>query len=452
MKCCRSFGMGKYPEAGETLPRDVVILLSLQLGFFKSSKRPSIIGGPLLLQIWKFSSRSFLSRSAKEFGKLTTEMIGQVSCHHVSEMWLKPHGPFCKALHLNHLPTSPTQEILVSILHYRYTQLFALASFQNSSDSRINMVVPVEPVSLTIGVVALASLFSTCIECFDYFKAGQALEEDFELLLVKLDVEKTRLLIWGNAVGVLKPEGEGRVAELDNSQKAELIERCLGSIKSLLSDTDKFRNLYGLRSSTGSDKNARSHSILSVNSMSVFKTSYRRFCARFAGSQSRSSLVMRTRWAIHDKNKFEGLLHHLKDLIDGLNEVVLVKRETQDQIMHDDIVSILDISKLRLIQSACEGTYTALSRVASTVIEASEYGTIDRRNIEEWLGDAKNMSEDDQDAAGGGRRNESLSNPAQLSSQGRFPALLSSAFLTPVQCHSLTKSQTSTTLAACTSS
>jgi hypothetical protein len=314
------------------------------------------------------------------------------------------------------------------------------------------MVVPVEPVSLTIGVVALASLFSTCIECFDYFKAGQALEEDFELLLVKLDVEKTRLLIWDNAVGVLKPQGKGRVAKLNNSQKAELIERCLASIKSLLSDTDKFQNLYGLRSSTGSDKDARSHSILSVNSMSDFKTSYRRFCARFAGSQSRSSLVVRTRWAIHDKTKFEVLVHHLKDLIDGLNEVVLVKRETQDQIMYDDIVSILDTSKLQRIQSAREGTYTALSRVASTVIEASEYGTIDRRNIEEWLGDAKNMSDDDQHAAGGGRRNESLSNPAQFSSQGRFPALLSPAFLTPVQCHSLTKSQTSTTAAAYTSS
>jgi hypothetical protein len=88
------------------------------------------------------------------------------------------------------------------------------------------MVVPVEPVSLIIGVVALASLFSTCIECFDYFKAGQVLEEDFELLLVKLNVEKTRLLIWGNAVCVLKPEGEGRVADLSNSQKTELIGRC----------------------------------------------------------------------------------------------------------------------------------------------------------------------------------------------------------------------------------
>ena len=195
------------------------------------------------------------------------------------------------------------------------------------------MVVPVEPVSLTIGVVALASLFSTCIECFDYFRAVQVLEEDFELLLVKVDVEKTRLLIWGNAVSVLKPEGEGRVPELNNSQKTVLIGRCLERIKSLLSHTDKFQNLYGLQSSADAEKDSRNHHILSINSMSVFWTSYRRFWARFAGDQSRSTLAMRTRWAIHDKAKFEGLIYHLKDLIDGLNQVVLVKRETQDQII-----------------------------------------------------------------------------------------------------------------------
>lgn len=290
------------------------------------------------------------------------------------------------------------------------------------------MVVPVEPVSLTIGVVALASLFSTCIECFDYFKAGQTLEEDFELLLVKLDVEKTRLLIWGNAVGVLKPDGEGRVPELSNAQKTELIGRCLESIKSLLSDTDKFQKLYGLRSSADAEKHSRNQSILSINSMSVFRTSYRRFWARFAGNQSRSTLAMRTRWAIHDKTKFEGLVHHLKDFIDGLNQVVLVKRETQDQIMHDDIVSILDISKLRLIQSACEGSYTTLSKAASTVIAASEFGTIDRRNIEEWLGDAKGMSEDDHtDVAASPIEHGTLSQGAQSSTQGRSPIFSTSS-------------------------
>ncbi|MCJ1354936.1 MAG: hypothetical protein MMC33_004926 [Icmadophila ericetorum] len=260
------------------------------------------------------------------------------------------------------------------------------------------MVVPVEPVSLTIGVVALASLFSTCIECFDYFRAVQALEEDFELLLVKVDVEKTRLLIWGNAVSVLKPEGEGRVPELNNSQKTVLIGRCLERIKSLLSHTDKFQNLYGLQSSADAEKDSRNHHILSINSMSVFWTSYRRFWARFAGDQSRSTLAMRTRWAIHDK----------------------ANCPCQERDAGSDyIVSILDISKLRLIQSACEGSYTTLSKAASIVIAASEFGTIDRRNIEEWLGDATGMNEDaDGDAAAGPERHETLSRGAESLTQG----------------------------------
>jgi hypothetical protein len=41
-------------------------------------------------------------------------------------------------------------------------------------------------------------------KCFGYFKAVQSLTEDLNILLVKLDIEKTRLLIWGNAVGILK--------------------------------------------------------------------------------------------------------------------------------------------------------------------------------------------------------------------------------------------------------
>jgi hypothetical protein len=257
-------------------------------------------------------------------------------------------------------------------------------------------MVPVEPVSLTIGIVALASLFSTCVECFEYFSSAKDLEEDFEILLVKLDLEKTRLLIWGNAVGVLKAEGEGRIIELNDGQRVELIGRCLESMKSLLSDTDKLQRVYGLKSAAQSNANmGRSSNIVSKNSMNLFKASYRRFWARFAGDQARSTLASRTKWAIHDKARFEGLITHLKDLIDGLNQVLPVKREIQDQVIKDDIVSILDLSKLRLVQSACEGSYTAGSDVASAVIEASEFGTVDRRNIEEWLGDGNALADEE---------------------------------------------------------
>ena len=74
----------------------------------------------------------------------------------------------------------------------------------------INLDMAAEVAGLTVGAVVLASLFSTCIECFDYLKSTQDFRRDYRLLLVKLDLEKTRLLIWGNAVGILEAFDEGR--------------------------------------------------------------------------------------------------------------------------------------------------------------------------------------------------------------------------------------------------
>jgi hypothetical protein len=132
-------------------------------------------------------------------------------------------------------------------------------------------MVPVEPISLTIGV---AALFSTCIECFEYLKAAQVFEDDLKILLVKLDLEKTRLLIWGNAVGVLKDATEERAPGLGDSVKVESISKCLKCIKSLLSDADKLQKEYGVQAAQIAEgKRSKNVDFVSSNSMSVFKTS-----------------------------------------------------------------------------------------------------------------------------------------------------------------------------------
>ena len=64
-------------------------------------------------------------------------------------------------------------------------------------------MIPVEPVSLTIGAVALASLFSLSIQCFDLIEIGQRTSIDYEISVVKLSIEKRRLMVWGEAVGWL---------------------------------------------------------------------------------------------------------------------------------------------------------------------------------------------------------------------------------------------------------
>lgn len=53
-------------------------------------------------------------------------------------------------------------------------------------------MVPVEPISLSVGI---ATLFTACIECFEYFKAAKGFEQHFEVLLVKLEWQQERLLV-----------------------------------------------------------------------------------------------------------------------------------------------------------------------------------------------------------------------------------------------------------------
>jgi hypothetical protein len=66
-----------------------------------------------------------------------------------------------------------------------------------------------EVIGLTMGALSLVSLFSRCVECFGYFSASKNFEKDQNTLLVRLDFERNKLLIWGNSVDVLRETGDG---------------------------------------------------------------------------------------------------------------------------------------------------------------------------------------------------------------------------------------------------
>ena len=243
-------------------------------------------------------------------------------------------------------------------------------------------------IGVTASAITMASLFSTCIECFDYFKAAQAFKKDSEILLTKLDIEKTRLLIWGSNVGILQARGSQRVCSLDNVDRSTVIEECLESVKSLLTDSFDLQAKYGLQTATEAETRVHENKrLVSSNSMSTFKASYNRFWVHSNGVQGRPNFLSRTKWAIRDKSKFETLICSLRDLVNGLNEVMPVNASLQDRFVLEDIASIDDLRSLQLVETACKDDYPDWSEKASAVIEASETGTIDRRNVEEWLHD-----------------------------------------------------------------
>ena len=267
-------------------------------------------------------------------------------------------------------------------------------------------MVPVEPVSLSIGI---AALFKSCIECFEYFKAAPTLRKDFDLLLLKLDLEKERLLVWGETVGIGTQDCKEELVFNGDNKRQELAQRCLNAIKTLLDDAESLRSLYGVQLITTPTR--------TVCPPSISSNAFKRFRVRSARSSNEVGVLKKTRWAIHHAASFEKLVGHLRDLIDGLMRDAPGTPGSHEQKVQDDIASMADdIASLRLLSEACEDIYPNWSNTAKSAIDASEMGTIDGGleidRIERYQAD------NDSTSAGTHRRTSSFGPDKSMSKTG----------------------------------
>ena len=102
-----------------------------------------------------------------------------------------------------------------------------------------------EFVGLIVGVVALAGLFNSCIECCEIIRAEKSYLRDFELLTVKLNVEQTILLQWCRRVGLTSLVPSERDVRLNDATIQPALTSCLNCILALLTDTEALRRRYG---------------------------------------------------------------------------------------------------------------------------------------------------------------------------------------------------------------
>lgn len=237
-------------------------------------------------------------------------------------------------------------------------------------------MVPVEPISLSI---AVATLFTTCIECFEYFKAAEGLEQDFEILLVKLEYQQERLLVWGDLAGICDENRRsvGPIPEREHKHQ-ERTKRCLNSIQHLLKDTETLKIKYGLRAYAPTGD--------TVPRSGISSNALKRFRLRLGRRSQGPGVLDKTRWAIHDGTRFQELVHDIRELIDGLMTEVPVSPELQEQRVQDDIASMVDdVESLHLFQEACKDDYPKWWTAASAAIDASEVATLDNRLADERL-------------------------------------------------------------------
>lgn len=154
-----------------------------------------------------------------------------------------------------------------------------------------------EATGLVIGAIALASLFSTCIELFDYFEVGKTYVDGHRLSCTKLGLLRERLHIWGRALNVTEPGKEDPALRQQWPTKKDIVGKSLLRLRDILYESE------GL---------LEKHEVKIVSREGSKSTRLSNWSLR---------LRRRTVWAIHDKPKFDRLIEDISFLMDNMEKV-----------------------------------------------------------------------------------------------------------------------------------
>ena len=101
--------------------------------------------------------------------------------------------------------------------------------------------------------ITLAALFKSCIDAFDLIQASRHQEFDYKKLKLRLDIEKCRLYVWGESMGLTDVDEAGGNRVIDTFRFPELIQGILEVLLQLFHDSEKIKDRYGCRPATSED-------------------------------------------------------------------------------------------------------------------------------------------------------------------------------------------------------
>lgn len=156
-----------------------------------------------------------------------------------------------------------------------------------------------EPLGLAIGVVGLAGLFSTCIDCFSLVQHGRYLGRDRLILETKYTNQRLRLLTWGRACGFMDGGDSDDPAWSDNVHSA--VSDTLVHIAALFQNHKTLSKRYGLSNAEPSARKSVASSVLSALVPRLRATNLVDLAPPVRSTAKRPTIPTAARWAIHDK-------------------------------------------------------------------------------------------------------------------------------------------------------
>ncbi|KAF8245700.1 hypothetical protein K440DRAFT_645709 [Wilcoxina mikolae CBS 423.85] len=195
---------------------------------------------------------------------------------------------------------------------------YAVASFYNvwNVALRIELAeqMAIDSIGLTIGLV---SFFAASLDVLDRVSTAKTYDKDFQLFANKVETERFRLLLWGQAVGLARSQPEGNSV---SSQQHELLQdlRIRQKVCELLmSVIQLFEDSEAMKGKRGRIRFLARRQVPPVIAAASNNSRGR------AEIQIRSTFtMMKMRWALSGKKKSEELLQNLIYFVDKLHKLV----------------------------------------------------------------------------------------------------------------------------------
>ena len=221
-------------------------------------------------------------------------------------------------------------------------------------------------------VIGVVTAWETAVQVFEIVDSGKKYGMDYEVLRVKLEVERIRLMVWGDAVGLSEVE-RGRPSpdpRLNREEVRTVVLRLLGCIQHVFEHSERLQDRYGLRPVQptivdSQEPPTQSQFILGP----IFKRAYEGLRHSARDRQRTTPLTKKTIWAVHDKKKFQTLIAEIKDLNDGLGALFPDLSPQTKQLIRTDIDQSVEIRDLQILQEATADDHEEISESASMRLE-----------------------------------------------------------------------------------
>jgi hypothetical protein len=210
-----------------------------------------------------------------------------------------------------------------------------------------------EVAGVAVGILGLISGVKGCIDLFSCFVAAKSLTRDYQLMCTKVEIEKTRLLQWVKRTRLLREDFD---PSLKDPAICELIAQILRNIQQLLSDSNGLQHRYGLKEATSNEYQSMIQTGFGAQREADYRASLNEIVDKFktlnTSKHDKAPLVLKSRWVICDKAKFDSLLVELSYFVTALESIIPNTRDLARKMVEEDIARLSSIKDIRLLKDA----------------------------------------------------------------------------------------------------